>query len=151
MKIRTLTLLVVWLLLGLFAALNWQALSAPTALSLGLMQVQAPLGLILLGATVLISGLFLFYIVFQQAHLLVETRRFTKELQSQRELADQAEASRFTALQSRLEALVQQQEAARQAGEQRVLARTEEAVRELSAHLAEMEDKLDRSLQGPTP
>lgn len=149
MKIRTLTLLAVWLLLGLFAALNWQALSAPTALSLGLMQVQAPLGLILLGATVLISGLFLFYIVFQQAHLLVETRRFTKELQSQRELADQAEASRFTALQSRLEALVQQQETARQAGEQRLLARTEEAVRELSAHLAEMEDKLDRSLQGP--
>ncbi|MCA6216218.1 LapA family protein [Ideonella sp. B7] len=149
MKIRTLTLLAVWLLLGLFAALNWQALSAPTALSLGLMQIQAPLGLILLGATVLISGLFLFYIVFQQAHLLVETRRFTKELQSQRELADQAEASRFTALQSRLEALVQQQETARQAGEQRLLARTEEAVRELSAHLAEMEDKLDRSLQGP--
>lgn len=149
MKIRTLTLLAVWLLLGLFAALNWQALSAPTALSLGLMQIQAPLGLILLGATVLISGLFLFYIVFQQAHLLVETRRFTKELQSQRELADQAEASRFTALQSRLEALMQQQETARQAGEQRLLARTEEAVRELSAHLAEMEDKLDRSLQGP--
>ncbi len=151
MKIRTLTLLVVWLLLGLFAALNWQALSAPTPLSLGLMQVQAPLGLILLGATVLISGLFLFYIVFQQAHLLVETRRFTKELQSQRELADQAEASRFTALQSRLEALVQQQEAARQAGEQRLLARSEEAVRELSAHLAEMEDKLDRSLLRPAP
>lgn len=146
MKIRTLTLLIALILLGLFCALNWQALSAPSALSLGLVQVQAPLGLILLGATVVISGLFLFYIVAQQAHLLMESRRFTKELQAQRQLADQAEASRFTELQTRLDALVTRLEQGHQLAEQRLLARSDEAVRELSAHLAEMEDKLDRAL-----
>ena len=100
MKIRTLALLIALILLGLFCALNWQALSAPSALSLGLVQVQAPLGLILLGATVVISGLFLFYIVAQQAHLLMESRRFTKELQAQRQLADQAHGDRFAVAQA---------------------------------------------------
>ncbi|KAB0583069.1 LapA family protein [Ideonella dechloratans] len=146
MKTRTLALLIALFLLGLFCALNWQALSTPSALSLGLMEVQAPLGLILLGATVVISGLFLFYIVSQQAYLLMESRRFTKELQAQRQLADQAEASRFTELQTRLEALVAQLEQGRQGAEQRLQAKSDEAVRELSAHLAEMEDKLDRAL-----
>ena len=146
MKIRTLALLIALILLGLFCALNWQVLSAPSTLSLGLVQVQAPLGLILLGAMVVISGLFLFYIVAQQAHLLMESRRFTKELQAQRQLADQAEASRFTELQTRLDALVTRLEQGHQGAEQRLLARSDEAVRELSAHLAEMEDKLDRAL-----
>jgi uncharacterized integral membrane protein len=136
MKIRTLALLIALFLLGLFCALNWQALSAPSALSLGLVQVQAPLGLILLGATVVISGLFLFYIVAQQAHLLMESRRFTKELQAQRQLADQAEASRFTELQTRLEALVTRLEQGTR-GPSSVCRPSDEAVRELSAHLAE--------------
>jgi hypothetical protein len=49
----------------------------------------------------------------QQAHLLMESRRFTKELQAQRQLADQAEASRFTELQTRLEAGGQLEQGAR--------------------------------------
>jgi hypothetical protein len=53
----------------------------------------------------------------------MESRRFTKELQAQRQLADQAEASRFTELQARLEALVTQLEQERQGAEQRLLAR----------------------------
>jgi hypothetical protein len=75
----------------------------------------------------------------------MESRRFTKELQAQRQLADQAEASRFTELQTRLEALVPSWNKA-PGGRAAPAGPSDEAVRELSAHLAEMEDKLDRAL-----
>ena len=38
------------------------------------------------------------YVLSLQGSVLLETRRHTKELQAQRELADKAEASRFTEL-----------------------------------------------------
>jgi len=49
MPLRTVVVLVVLAFVGLFAALNWSAFLAPTPLSLGFAQVQAPRGLIMLG------------------------------------------------------------------------------------------------------
>ena len=43
MPLRTVVLLVVLALIALFAALNWTAFVAPTTLSFGVAQVQAPL------------------------------------------------------------------------------------------------------------
>jgi len=104
MPLRTVLLLIVLAAIALFAALNWSAFLAPTTLSLGFAQVQAPLGLIMLGLIALLTALFLGYLVYLQTTVLLESRRHAKELQAQRELADQAEASRFTELRAYLDA-----------------------------------------------
>jgi uncharacterized integral membrane protein len=98
MQLRTLILIILLAALALFAALNWTALTAPTALSFVFGTVQAPIGLIMLGFTVAIVVAFLVYIVYLQSSVVLEARRQARELQTQRELADRAEASRFTEL-----------------------------------------------------
>src|SRR5262249_57814000 len=81
----------------------WKAFMAPTTLSLVVATVEAPLGLILLVVLGLLTLLFLLYVVYLQSSILVENRRNARELQAQRELADQAEASRFSQLRLFLE------------------------------------------------
>ncbi len=158
--IRTLGLLLVLLLIGLFALLNWPAFAALTPLSLGFMTVQAPLGVIMLGAVVFLSLLFTVWAISMQASALSETRRQTRELQSQRELADKAEASRFTELRQYVagEMLSVSQAAAQ--SQQALFARLdriesesrraiEETGNSLAAALGEIEDRLER--QNPQP
>src|SRR6266853_680942 len=66
MRARTLVLLVILIAIGIFAAVNWKAIVAPTTLSLVVADVQAPLGLIMLGITVLLTVLFLLFLVYLQ-------------------------------------------------------------------------------------
>ena len=103
MPLRTVVILVVLAAVALFAALNWSAFLAPATLSLGFAQVQAPLGLIMLGLLGVVTALFLMYLVYLQTSVLLDARRHAKELQAQRELADQAEVSRFTELRAYLD------------------------------------------------
>jgi uncharacterized integral membrane protein len=126
MPLRTVVLLMVLVAVAIFAALNWGAFMAPTTLSLGVARVQAPLGLIMLGLVAVLTALFLLYVVYLQTTVLLETRRHAKELQAQRELADQAEASRFTELRTYLET------------------RLGEMENSLSADIGELRDRLDR-------
>jgi uncharacterized integral membrane protein len=109
MKTRTLFLILVLVAIGGFSALNWNAFLTPTSLNLGLAEVQAPLGLIMLGALVMVAAVFMVYILYLQTTVLLDTRQHTKELQSNRKLADQAEASRFTELRGFLEAELKRQ------------------------------------------
>jgi uncharacterized integral membrane protein len=98
MKLPTIVLLLLLIVVALFTASNWTAFTAPTQLSLIVTTVQAPLGalmLILMGA---IIAAFLVFLVYLQTSTALEARRIAKELKSQRELADRAEASRFTEL-----------------------------------------------------
>ncbi|HJY78056.1 MAG TPA: LapA family protein [Burkholderiales bacterium] len=104
MRIRTLIVVFLFLLVVLFAALNWAAFTAPTELWLGVATVRAPLGLILLAMIVFLAAVFLGYVVYLQTSFLMEARRNARELQAQRGLADQAEASRFTELRGHLDA-----------------------------------------------
>src|SRR5262245_52449922 len=107
MKLRAVVLAVLAVLAVLFTVFmfaNWAAITAPTQVSLVVAQVQAPLGLILLVCLVVVVVVFLFLMVFQQAGVILETRRYAKELTAQRTLADQAEASRFTELRKHLDA-----------------------------------------------
>ena len=103
MKAPTVLLLVVLAGIVLFAAVNWGVITAPTTVSLFVTDVQAPLGLIMLGLTVLVTVLFLIFLAYLQTSVLLEARRHSRELRAQRELADQAEASRFTDLRGFLE------------------------------------------------
>jgi uncharacterized integral membrane protein len=157
MNLRKLSIVVALVLLTIFAALNWTAFTTPTTLSLLFLQVQAPLGVIMLLVTVLVSGLFLVYILFQQAGIILEARRYAKVLTSQRELAEEAEASRFVEMRTLLDAELRKLEAQGAAGTRELSARIErleqqlvdkfaESTRTLSAYVGEVEDKLDRML-----
>jgi uncharacterized integral membrane protein len=98
MRARTFFLIFLLATLALFATINWQAFVAPTTLSLLVTSVQAPLGLIMLGFTSAIAFAFLIFIVYMQTSVVLELRRQARALEAQRELADRAEASRFTGL-----------------------------------------------------
>ncbi|VWX63516.1 conserved hypothetical protein [Burkholderiales bacterium 8X] len=155
MGLRTGVLLLLVLLIAALAALNWGTLAAPVPMSLGVTEVSAPFGLIMLGLTVLLAIFFVAYIVYLQTTVLMETRRHTKEMQAQRDLADRAEASRFTELRNFLET----QENAHMASnaerhaallarveslEATLRARAEQSDNTMAAHLGQLEDRFDR-------
>lgn len=103
MNLRAIALLVAFALIGVFITLNWALISQNTPLNFGVAQVDAPLGLVLVGMIITLSALFLLYIVYMQANMLLENRRRDKEMAEQRALADTAEASRFTDLRQYLQ------------------------------------------------
>ena len=155
MGLRTAVLLIVVLLIAALAALNWGTIATPTLISIGFMQVTAPLGLIMLGLTALLGIFFVAYVVYLQSSILMETRRHTKEMQAQRDLADKAEASRFTDLRSFLETQENVQMARNAERHAALLARIEQveaAARQraeqsensIAAHIGQLEDRLER-------
>ena len=161
MKIRTLFLLIVLVAISAFAALNWSAFMVPTTLSLGVGVVQAPLGLVMLGLLAFLTALFLVFVVYVQASVLVDARRHARELQANRELANQAEASRFTELRGYLEVelkklagLDAESRAAVQARldqlDHDLRSAVEESGNTLAAYFGELEDRLQRGAHGET-
>lgn len=103
MSLKSLLLLLIGAAIVIFVGLNWVAMTTPTTLTLGFTDVQAPLGLVLLGLMALLSVVFVALVAYTQGTVLMETRRHAKELSAQRELADKAEASRFTDLRAHLD------------------------------------------------
>ncbi len=147
MSLRLALAVLALLLFGAFVAVNWSAFLAPTTLSLLVTSIEAPLGLVLLGVLAGVAAVFLATLAWWQGRVLLETRRHTQELQAQRALADQAEASRFTALQvemkSELSALATRIDAS--------AAQTREALQDsgnsLAASIGELEDRVERALE----
>lgn len=155
MQFRTIAVLLLLAAIAVFALLNWGAIMAPTTLSLAFTTVQAPLGLVMLGLVALVTIVFLAFVVYLQSSVLLETRRQARELQNQRNLADQAEASRFTELRSHVDAqfgkLAQQSSDSReqiwarlQAIESNVRTAFEQTGNSLAAQIGELEDRLER-------
>lgn len=160
MSIRTLLLLIVGAAIALLAALNWPQLAAVQTISLGFTSVQGPLGLVLIGLTVLLAAVFLVYIFYLHSTVMFETRRHTKELQSQRELADRAEASRFTELRTFLDGARQEARAQHEAHKETLLARIatleaalvtriDQADNTSAAFFGELGDRIDRGAGHP--
>jgi uncharacterized integral membrane protein len=143
MQLRTLLLVLALVLTAAFAAVNWSAFVAPTTLSLVFTTIEAPLGLIMLAITAVIAVLFLAFIVYLQTSVLLEARRHAKALETQRQLADQAEASRFTELRAFLERELASNSAERQAVKAEVLARVDQAGNTLAAYIGELDDRLE--------
>ncbi|HMA82558.1 MAG TPA: LapA family protein [Candidatus Binatia bacterium] len=159
MYLRTLLIIVVLLALAIFAALNWGAITTQTTLSLGFAGVEAPLGLILLGFSGVLTLLFLVYLVYLQSSALVESRRYARELQAQRDIAENTEASRFKQLQSFLETELRRWNEQSAALNASVLTRLDGLDREmrgaieqsgnsLAAYIGEIEDRLERMAGG---
>jgi uncharacterized integral membrane protein len=98
MRARTILTVVAILLVAGFVALNWTEFVRPTQLNFGGGIVDAPLGLVMLVILTAVVILFLLAGAVQRTHSLVEARQHHRTLEQQRELADKAEASRFTEL-----------------------------------------------------
>ena len=149
MSVRSAFLFLIVLLIAALAALNWDLLVAPAAISIGFMQVTAPLGLLMLGLTVALGVCFLVYVLYLQSTVLFDARRHTRELTAQRDLADKAEASRFTELRVFLEAQELMRTSRLTELHSAVLARVEQSDNTLAAHLGQLEDRLERGDRGP--
>lgn len=157
MYLRTLLIFVVLGLVAVFSALNWNAFIAPTVLSLGFTTVEAPLGLILLAIVGLLTLLFLVYVTYLQSTVLFETRRHSRELQAQRELAEQAEASRFNQLRAFIETELEKVAGEIEQSKSLLLTRLDQIERDfrtgleqtgnsLAASIGELEDRFDSSV-----
>ena len=120
---------------------------------------STPLGVIMLGVVVFLTAFFLVFVVYVQASALFDSRRHAQELQLNRELADKAEASRFTELRNFLESELEKL-AKRDAGapasvdgtilarldrlEQALLTALEHSENSVAAYVGELEDRIER-------
>jgi biopolymer transport protein ExbB/TolQ len=156
MRLQILLLSVAVLICAAFALLNWPALNAPAPIRLGVTEIEGPLALVMPGLLLVVIVLFALLALSLQWSLLAESRAHARELRAQRELADSAEASRFTELTRRLEDAVAQLRAQQESGQEALraeiaqakadLARVvEETGNSLSAYVGELEDRLEAS------
>lgn len=168
MKFRTLFLLLILGATAGFSALNWDAFITPTTLSLGVTEVQAPIGVIMLGVVSLLTAYFLLFVIYVQASALFDSRRHAQELKANQELADRAEASRFTDLRgfitTELQAMARQNAGNASAGgtdpvllarldriETELLSAVEQSGNNIVTSLGGIEDRLSRSADGGLP
>lgn len=160
MRIRSLLLILVITLIAAFTVLNWNVFLANTTLSFGITTLEAPLGLIMLGLLVFMVAYCLVYVLYLQSNVLMDTRRNAKELQTNRELADKAEASRLTELRGFVEAGLKQGAEQDKAAQQALMARldamenslrttVEQSGNSLSAYIGELEDRLTPDKDAP--
>lgn len=159
MRFGTVLLVILVLLVAGFAALNWGEVVRTTPLLFGPVVMEAPLGAILLGLLALTLIAYLIGAAAMRTQMLRESRHHQKELERQRELADKAEASRYTDLRQLMENELRQlrERDAIAAGE---LERTrlehqkelrnqlEQINRTIAARLTELEHRLDQRLEG---
>jgi uncharacterized integral membrane protein len=161
MRARTAVLLIILAALAVFAALNWTAIVAPTTIHLLFTQVEAPVGLVLLAVAAALTVLYAVFITWIEASALREIRGYTRELQAQRQLADNAEASRYAELRSFLVNELAGLRAVPDGVTREVLTRLdrletqvcgeiERSGNSLSAYFAELEDRLNRG-ERPAP
>lgn len=155
MKVRTLLLVLFILFIAGFVALNFEQILQPTALNFGFTEVLAPMGLVLLGMLALVLVVFLAALVYYQTLHLVEVRRVTREASEQRQLADKAEASRFTELRHYLQTALAAADTREQAHSdalhqklEQVQAALTQVIEQtgngLNASVGELEDRLER-------
>lgn len=110
MKSRIALLVLIIVLIGVLGFFNFPYLAQTVPMSLGFTTIDAPLGLILMALTALMAVVFIAYVIAMQGAWLLEARAHAKEMAAQRELADKAEASRFTELRIAIENLHKEEE-----------------------------------------
>ena len=158
MHLRSVFLLLLFVLCSVFLIVNWEGVMAEVNVNLLWTEIQAPLGLILLLGPGLLILLCLIYGFVQQAALSMDLRRVNKQLQQARDLAQKAELSRFTELKNELQKQItelQNQSAARHSSlmaavngvQAAVDESAQETVNSLSASVGEVEDRLSQLVE----
>jgi hypothetical protein len=159
MRFRSVPLILVLLATAVFAVMNWTALSQPTTLSLGTRSIEAPIGMVMLGFMLLLLGAFMIYALSMHGTLMTDSRRSARELAVQRDLADKAEASRFTELRNFMSAELLRVSQSEDQMRQAILARLDaleqhsrtmmmQSANSLAASIGELEDRIERGTVG---
>jgi len=134
----------IWVVLAaalLFLVLNW---STPIPISFGFTRVTAPLGLVLLGLLLVLGAIALALLLTQQMRLVAMHRRHSEELRTHRELAEDAEASRYSELRQYLQQQLEALAEAQQQSEQRLHEELQSTSNALSACIGEIDERLER-------
>ena len=157
MRARLLFIIVAIVLVAGFAAQNWNEIQRTAPLNFGVIIADAPMGMILLGVLLLSLLVFLISSAAQESRHLIEHRRYSKTLETQRDLADRAEASRFTELRQHIDTLRENRlreatvapefEKSMLQSQRELRNQLEQMNRTLVAQLAELESRLDARLQ----
>lgn len=137
MRGRMILLVLAVLAVAGFAAQNWAEITRSSPLNFGILVTEAPMGLILLSLLGLTLLLFLVSAATMRTTSLIEARQHAKALQAQRDLADKAEASRFTDLRQQLDTHLRE-------SRQRETLATTEMNKALAQHQREMRAQLDQ-------
>lgn len=156
MRVRSIVLIVFVLFVAGFVALNVDEFTRTSVLSLGFTTVQVSLGLVMLVLLVVATVVFLGSTLVMQSANLLETRKYARELNTQRDLAGKAEASRFTELRQYLDATAlaekEREVVANQVWAERLasldrslLARMDQSDNTVAAHLGQLEDRFDKN------
>lgn len=90
-------------IVGVFAAANWNTLAAPTTLSLLLAEIQAPLGIVMLLMLGIVMLIYLALLGLTEGRHALAERRMAREIERLRKLAEQSEASRYVDLRAFIE------------------------------------------------
>ena len=147
MKTSSTLLLLMLAAVAAFTVFNWNTFMTPADLSLGFTHFQAPLGMVMLSLTAILAVLGMSFVIYLQTSVLFEARRHAHELKTNRDLADRAEASRFTELRDFLATELARQNAQMAESSAAVMARVEQIENTLLASLGELEDRLERAGQ----
>ena len=157
MRARLIFIVIAIVLVGGFAAQNWGEFNRASPLTFGVVQSEAPLGLILLGILGITLLVFLFSSAMQESRNLSEWNRHSKALQAQRDLAEKAEASRFTDLRNHLDTHLRENrqreaisatefEKSMMQSQRDLRAQIEQMNHALSVRLGELESRIDSRL-----
>ena len=162
MRARLLFIVLAIVLVGGFAAQNWQQVMTTSTLDFGIVRTEASLGGILLGALAITLLVFLVSSAIQESRHLIEWNRHSKALQAQRDLADRAEASRFTDLRQHIDATLRETrqresitssefEKAMLQSQREMRAQLEQMNRTLATRFGELEGRIDGRLHDTRP
>ncbi|MBC5764398.1 hypothetical protein [Ramlibacter albus] len=154
MRARFTLIVLVLLAAAGFVALNMGEFSRSTPLNFGIATVDASLGWVMLGFVVLILLASMLTGAIAETRNFVDFRAQAKEIERHRELADRAEASRFTELRTYLDAQLKEMrqrdaiaatelEKARLEHQRELRAQLDAMNRVLATRLGELERRLD--------
>lgn len=150
--------LVLWIVLALiafFGFMNWPVLNAPVPLWIAVTTITTPLGSVVL----VLFGVIVLLMLIEQSAALGEARRYGRDLDAQRKLADQAEASRFTELRNYLSTELTRMEQRSIDLQSALIAHTDQLERtlrtaldqqgnSLAATIGELDDRIEQRAQG---
>ena len=122
------------------AALNWPEFTRAEPLSFGVFTAEVPIGVLMIVLMAVVLTVFLVSSAIQESRYLLDHRRHTRALAAQRDLAENAEASRFTDLRQHLDSHI------RDTRQRDAMVATEFEKRMLQSH-AELRAHIERMQQ----
>ena len=148
MRFKSLLALIVVVWISMFLILNWQVIAAPAKINLLFGGFETSIGVAMMAVCLPMILALIIYLGMWQSTALMESRRQAKELQTQRTLADNAEASRITELSTTLHEEIGGLEQRLQMAIETLRGELHDTERSIAATLGELDDRIQRWKDG---